>query len=209
MFHPENDPGVKLPNDCKSKHSTIYLLHRCTILVPINMSKSVVGKSLISHFKPFLKFFQIIGVSPLKVETCEECDYEIVKPFNLCLHLMLLSNSFSSTVKENSSVIFAMKWVLNEFKVIENECDILNLRLFILLFVIICTILGVGFFISAEDSIITILEVIVKELKLFERSTCHFLKQSPSFPLILFLFSTNEFAWVTGNYPCHFPQFHT
>ena len=43
---------------------------------------------------------------------------------------------------------------------IENECDIL--RLFILVFVIIFTILGVGFLISGEDSIINILEVIVK-----------------------------------------------
>ena len=43
---------------------------------------------------------------------------------------------------------------------IENECDIL--RLFILIFVIILTILGVGFLISGEDSIINILEVIVK-----------------------------------------------
>ena len=99
VFHPENDPGVKLPNDCKSKHLSFYLLHGFTSLVPINMSKTVLGKSLIRHFKPFLKFFQIIGVSPLKIETCEECDYETVKPFNLCLHLMLLSNSFSSTVK--------------------------------------------------------------------------------------------------------------
>ena len=88
MFNPENDPGVKLPNDCKGKHLPVCLLNGCSSLMTINMSKSVVGKSLVRHFKPFLNFFQVIGISPLKIDTCEECDYEIVKPFNLCLHLM-------------------------------------------------------------------------------------------------------------------------
>ena len=41
---------------------------------------------------------------------------------------------------------------------------ILKLRLFILLFVIICTIFGVGFLISGEDSIVNILEVFVNTL---------------------------------------------
>ena len=48
---------------------------------------------------------------------------------------------------------------IQQFFAIEYEFDILKLRLFILLFVIICTILGVGFLVSGEDSIVPILEV--------------------------------------------------
>ena len=61
-------------------------------------------------------------------------------------------------IKVNS----VMKLIFNKLCAIENEFDILKHRLFIVLFVMICTILGIGFLLSGEDSIVTILEVIVK-----------------------------------------------